>query len=404
MTLHAMNGGRVVAAACVLATIGCHSGPAVADLSEVTTCTITGTNGPDVLVGTDGSDVICGEAGADAINGRGGNDVVRAGPGNDTVRGGKGADVLRGGRGHDRLLGGRGMDVARGEEGRDRVGGGPGRDVLYGGDGSDTLTARDDAPYDRVDGGIGTDLCLADASDSRVRCAHPLVTSHRRGVPVLMYHVIQAPTASTPLPHLYVAPRVFAAQMRWLARHHYHVVTLQRVYDYWHGAPLPSRAIVVSFDDGFANQYTQARPILARHGWAGTLNLALSHFNQRGWGLSTRMVQRMINEGWELDSHTMTHATLPGLSASELAYQVGRSRKILRNRFRVPVTFFCYPGGLYDRAVIAALRRAGYSGATSTEEGLARWNDPWTLDRVRVSNGDGLSGLAAHLRAVGAGV
>jgi len=142
-------------------------------------------------------------------------------------------------------------------------------------------------------------------------------------------------------------------------------------------------------------------PILARHGWSGTLNLALSHLNQTGWGLTTTTVQRMINHGWELDSHTMSHATLPGLSTSALDYQIGHSRSLLRHTFHVPVNFFCYPAGLYDASVIAAVRRAGYSGATSTENGLARWNDPWTLDRVRVSNGDGVTGLVAHLHALG---
>jgi peptidoglycan/xylan/chitin deacetylase (PgdA/CDA1 family) len=216
-----------------------------------------------------------------------------------------------------------------------------------------------------------------------------------------MYHVIMAPTASTPNRQLYVAPAVFAAQMAWLAGHSYHVVTLQEVWDYWHGAPLPPRPIVVSFDDGFANHYTRAMPILAGHGWSGTLNLAISHFNQNGWGLTTTMVQRMINHGWEVDSHTMSHPVLPGLSTAALDYQIGNSRTLLRRAFHVPVNFFCYPAGLYDGSVIAAVERAGYLGATSTENGLARWNDRWTLDRVRVSNGDGVAGLAAHLRSLG---
>jgi peptidoglycan/xylan/chitin deacetylase (PgdA/CDA1 family) len=387
----------------VLATgvaVACSGGSSAAT-AQPTNCTVTGTAGPDHLTGTAGDDVICGGAGDDAISGGGGNDIILAGPGADVVRGNDGADRIRGGAGNDRLSGGPGRDELRGERGNDRVSGGRGRDVLFGGAGRDRLAARDNAPYDTLDGGTDGNLCVADAGDNRARCDHPLVASHRRGVPILMYHVIQAPTASTPLPHLYVAPDVFAAQMRWLDRHHYHVVTLQEVYDYWHGAPLPSRPIVVSFDDGFANQYTQAMPILAKHGWSGTLNLALSHYAQRGWGLSQRMVQSMVNHGWELDSHTMTHVALPGLTATELDYQVGRSRSILRHTFHVPVSFFCYPAGLFDTASIAAVRRAGYHGATSTQEGLARWDDPWTLDRVRVSNGDGVPGLAAHLRALG---
>ncbi len=364
-------------------------------------CTITGTDAADQLIGTPQDDVICGLDGADVIRGGGGNDVLLGGGGADRILGVDGRDVIRGGAGTDTLSGGHGADEVRGEDGRDRVGGGLGRDRVFGGAGADLIMARDRLPYDLADGGTGTNLCVVDASDRRHGCNHPLDPAHRHAVPILMYHVIARATASTPFSYLWVAPSVLAAQMRWLAHHHYHVVTLQEVYDYWHGAPLPSRPIVVSFDDGFRNHLTKAMPILDRHRWEGTLNLALSHYAQSGWGLGPKAIHRLLNHDWELDSHTMTHAALPGLSAGDLRYQIAHSRARLRRLFHVPVDFFCYPAGAYDSRVISVVRAAGYRGATSTENGLARWNDPWTLDRVRINNGDGVSGLAAHLRALG---
>lgn len=383
--------------------------------AHTTVCTISGTDAADELEGSSGAEVICGGGGDDLIHAGGGDDVVLAGAGDDRVYGGGGsdklfggsgsdvmdggvdADLIRGGAGSDHVVGRRGVDELRGESGRDSVVGGRGRDRLFGGDGHDTLLSRDRAPYDRLDGGRDRNLCVADASDRRVRCLRPLDARHRRGVPILMYHVIQAPTASTPFPDLYVAPSVFAAQMRWLAHHHFHAVTLREVYDYWHGAPLPSRPVVISFDDGFRNQYSKALPILAHHHWEGTLNLALSHFAQHGWGLGARMINAMIRNDWELDSHTMTHANLPGLRAGQLSYQVARSRNVLRKRFAVPVDFFCYPGGAYNSTVIAAVRHAGYLGATTTQPGFARWDEPWTLNRIRVTNSTGPRDLAALL-------
>jgi len=280
--------------------------------ADMPACTVLGTDAADDLDGTSGADVICGGGGDDVIHGGGGDDVVIAGAGDDRVYGGGGsdqlfggsgsdvvdggirADLIRGGTGGDHLVGRRGVDELRGEKGDDSVVGGRGYDRLFGGAGHDTLLSRDRAPYDRLDGGRDRNLCVADASDHRVRCGRPLDARHRRGVPILMYHVIQAPTASTPLPGLYVAPSVFAAQMRWLAHHHFHAVTLQEAYDYWHGAPLPARPIVISFDDGFRDHYTKALPILNHHRWPGTLNLALSHFAQHGWGLGRRMINAMI--------------------------------------------------------------------------------------------------------------
>ena len=402
MTLPARHGRRATAAACLLFTIACTGpGAAAGTSSAAPACTITGTASADHLAGTEGDDIICGLGGNDVITAGSGDDLVYSGPGEDNVDGGQGADLIRGGGGDDSLNGGHGADAVRGEGGDDSVSGGLGRDHIFGGAGNDRIASRDRQPYDHADAGAGTNLCVIDSSDTRRGCNHPLDPARRRGVPVLMYHVIARATSSTPLAYLWVAPSVFAAQMRWLDRHHYHVVTLQEVYDYWHGAPLPSRPIVVSFDDGFRNHVTEAMPILDRHGWGGTLNLALSHYHQPGWGLGPKAIHRLLGHDWELDSHTMTHLALPGLSASALAYQVSHSRSVLRRLFHVPVDFFCYPAGAYDSRVIAAVRAAGYQAATSTEDGLARWNDPWTLDRVRINNGDGVTGLASHLRALG---
>jgi hypothetical protein len=121
-------------------------------------CTITGTDGDDVLVGTPRGDVICGRGGDDRVHGGGGGDVVDGGAGNDVLRGGAGNDRLLGRAGHDRLMGG---------SGRDTLFGGAGRDRLAGWGANDTLYTRDGA-RDFVAGGNGADRARADRGD-RVR-------------------------------------------------------------------------------------------------------------------------------------------------------------------------------------------------------------------------------------------
>src|SRR5262245_64069998 len=95
-------------------------------------------------------------------------------------------------------------------------------------------------------------------------------TPSRRAVPILMYHVVANPPRGAPNPSLYVSRREFAAQMRWLGARGYRAVKLKQVYDAWHGrAVLPPRPIVVSFDDGYRSQYTNALPGLRSHRWTG---------------------------------------------------------------------------------------------------------------------------------------
>ena len=212
-----------------------------------------------------------------------------------------------------------------------------------------------------------------------------------------MYHVIADPPAGAAYPQLFVGEADFGAQMRWLARHGYRAVTLRDVWDHWHrGATLPPKPVVISFDDGYRSVAQAALPHLKARSWPGVLNLTVKNLRVSG-GLSEFKVRMLLAAGWELASHTLTHPDLPSLDDRELAREVTRSRAVLRARFGVPVDFFCYPAGRYDARVIRAVRRAGYLGATTTVEGLARPGEPYELRRVRVSGGDGVAGLAAKL-------
>jgi peptidoglycan/xylan/chitin deacetylase (PgdA/CDA1 family) len=216
-------------------------------------------------------------------------------------------------------------------------------------------------------------------------------------VPILMYHVIADPPAGAPYPELYVGASDFAAQMRWLDRHGYRAVTQRDVWNHWHrGGALPRKPIVISFDDGYRSVFTAALPALQRRSWPGVLNLTVKNLRVSG-GLSEYKVRTLIAEGWELASHTLTHPDLTGLDDRTLSREVSRSRAVLRSRFHVPVDFFCYPAGRYDARVLRAVRRAGYLGATTTVEGLARRDEPYGLRRIRVSGRDGVTGLAEKL-------
>jgi peptidoglycan/xylan/chitin deacetylase (PgdA/CDA1 family) len=238
----------------------------------------------------------------------------------------------------------------------------------------------------------GAAASVADGGPSRTRTDG--------AVPVLMYHVVADPPARAPFPELYVSGADFDAQMAWLERNGYHAVTLTAVYDYWfRQRPLPSRPVVVSFDDGYHSQLATAAPVLRRLGWPGVINLEVRN-TRVSWGLRPPAVRRLIADGWELAAHTLTHPDLRFVSDTQLQDEVAGSRTALQRMFGVPVNFFCYPAGRYDDRVVAAVRAAGYLGATTTDEGLAVPTELFTLKRVRINRSDGESGLASKLRAL----
>ena len=214
-------------------------------------------------------------------------------------------------------------------------------------------------------------------------------------VPILEYHVLGAAPASAPSPELYVTRSDFSRQMDWLDEHGYQAVTLEEVEKAWyHGGALPAKPVVLSFDDGYRPQFTFALPELRKHGWPGLLNL-----KAEGSDLYTSNLEAMIAAGWELAAHTIHHLDLTTLAAEQLKEEVAGSRAILRRDYGVPVENFCYPAGRFDSTVIAAVKAAGYVGATTEIPGYATREGPYELARFEILGSSGVSGLAEDLRS-----
>lgn len=212
-------------------------------------------------------------------------------------------------------------------------------------------------------------------------------------VPILMYHHVQSHLAgATPM---YVSPRQFRKQLSYLRKHGYHPVTLSRVWRAWNGGgTLPRRPVVLSFDDGYLDQYTNAARILRSYHWSAVLNLVVN----RGTTLTDADVRRMVSWGWQIGSHTMDHKVLTRLSSARLRYQVTQSRRVLRGKFHQEVDFICYPYGEFNAKVERAVQKAGYLAATEVRYGAAVPQRRWALRRVSVWWGESLTEFGKRLR------
>ena len=211
-----------------------------------------------------------------------------------------------------------------------------------------------------------------------------------------MYHSIGSPDQS-----LSVAPSEFQAEVAWLHRAGFHAVTLQRWWDSWHGgSALPARPVVISLDDGFANWYTNALPILRAYRWPADIELIASRYGTSD--VTPHMLSALVDRyGWELDSHTMTHPHLAEVSNRELRREVAGSRHFFQ-RLGYQVNFFCYPFGQYDGRVVAAVKAAGYLAATTVIPGVASPADNrYLLPRISVPGGLGVAGLKAKFSRFG---
>lgn len=203
-------------------------------------------------------------------------------------------------------------------------------------------------------------------------------------VPILMYHVIADAPAGTAYPDLWVGPDRFAAQVAALRDAGFTAITMEELWAAWHdGGRLPQHPIVLSFDDGEISHALNAAPVMLEAGWPGVLNLTVDNLGPKGlpmWG-----AKRLIRQGWEIGSHTVSHPDITMLDEAGFARELAGSRKQIKQRLGVDARFFCYPAGKSDATSRAAVKAAGFLGATTVEPGLAsRTDDPFLLPRVRV--------------------
>lgn len=219
-------------------------------------------------------------------------------------------------------------------------------------------------------------------------------------IPILMYHVIATPPAGQPMPELWVPPKRFRSQMEALRRAGYEAVTMEQATNAWRdGASLPEQPIVLTFDDGYLSQSTNAGPVLERLGWVGVLYLTTRNI---GPTIKEASVRKLMRAGWELGAHTVTHPDLTTLDAAGLQRELDGGRAELQERFGAPVEAFCYPAGANDATVRAAVEAAGFRTATTVEPGIADGDDdPYALPRVRVNPDDTPARLLDKIRALG---
>jgi peptidoglycan/xylan/chitin deacetylase (PgdA/CDA1 family) len=220
-------------------------------------------------------------------------------------------------------------------------------------------------------------------------------------VPILVYHVINTPPAQSTAPStLYVPSDEFSSQMQALKANGWHAVTLDQVEAYWsRGLPLGTgEPIVITFDTGYASQYTNALPVLRGLGWVGVENLQLGGLTPSDGGLTDAQIRGLVAAGWELDSQGAGHADLTAVDPAQLQVEVATARQTLRGLYGVPVNWFSYPSGDYNATVTAAVSAAGYVGATTVSPGWASpQQDRFRLPRLVVVAGTSPSQLLAQI-------
>ena len=205
------------------------------------------------------------------------------------------------------------------------------------------------------------------------------------GFPILEYHqVTDAPL--DPVFEVYnVPPEQFAAQLDYLQAEGYTTITLQDFMRAVHGkSNLPAKPIVLTFDDGYADNYQTMLPILEAHGMTAVVYVITNELGKAGY-MTLDELKDMQRRGIEIGSHTADHIPLTTLDDITQRRQIHESKIFLEWSGLQTIYSLSYPNGAFNAEIEKILREENYLTAVTGEAGLNTLEtNPYELYRVHI--------------------
>lgn len=214
-----------------------------------------------------------------------------------------------------------------------------------------------------------------------------------KGLAALMYHKIGDYPKGSQLQKLWVTRADFKKQLQYLKDHGYtpvHFIDLKRAEE--KTSALPDNPVLITFDDGYANNYETAFPLLKEMNMKGNIFLVYETMDRHNsWHnpatepwlnmLTWAQIEEMQNSGFiEFGSHTMKHRCLTKISVDDARWELNESKKRLEEKLGREMVGFAYPygAGAYDQTVRRLAREAGYRYDFGVKQGISPW--PWNPD------------------------
>jgi glycosyltransferase involved in cell wall biosynthesis len=191
------------------------------------------------------------------------------------------------------------------------------------------------------------------------------------------------------LKKLRVQPDLFEKQMAYLYYNGYRSITLDKIIKYRRkGLKHSPKSFVITFDDGFRDNFTFALPILKKYGYTATIFLVTDKINESGKNkqyLSWDEIQQMHREGFSFGAHTCSHSSLTQLTIDEAKTEIEESKRTIEENLQFKVNFFSYPYGDFNSGIQTLVEKAGFLGAVVTPHGPGINNGLYSLKRVGVN-------------------
>ncbi len=208
------------------------------------------------------------------------------------------------------------------------------------------------------------------------------VTDKDMGVTILGYHSIGDKFKKDPL---VVSKDLFREHLQAIKDSGYTTITLHELYDYlYNGAEIPKKSVVITLDDGYKDNYTNAFSILKEFKMKATMFIIADYLDGDVYVLPSQ-VKEMSDYGIDIEDHTLTHKELSTLNYDGQLKEVKESKIKLENITGKKINFIAYPSGSYNDETLKAVKEAGYSMAFTVKKGQAHKGDSqYEINRVLV--------------------
>lgn len=193
-------------------------------------------------------------------------------------------------------------------------------------------------------------------------------TSHPVKVPILLYHALFEGRAHAE--KYAVAMDTFDRHIHYLSKKGFESISFHAFLNGFQPDPM-KKYILITFDDGNDSDYSIAFRVLKRYGFVATFFVTVGRVGTRHY-LGWDHLKEMVDGNMSVQSHSMNHLFLSDLSNDNLRKELNESKKILEDKFSLPVHFISLPGGFYSRRVLKAAQGAGYKGVATSSPGLNR--------------------------------
>ena len=232
----------------------------------------------------------------------------------------------------------------------------------------------------------------------------PIEGVNEARVPILMYHYVSEPPVGADIYRvdLSVRPNALREQLLFLRDNGYTTIDLYDLTRALAGhTQLPAKPVILTFDDGYRDNYYNAFNLLVEFGMKGTFFIITDYADTEAEAHMTwPMIEEMAQAGMSMESHTLNHPNLESLSWDDIVEQMRGSRDALAAHIGTTPRFLAYPAGRYNQDSIDVLYELGYWGAVTTNHGsFHQYHQRYELKRIRMRNTTTLWDFAAQLNS-----